>query len=724
METVLPHDRHDSATSDQNGTVDTAVAEHDRRVCAVSPPIWIGAEPTFTDRFSESPEWLTEAVGAAKEHRARQMLALLADRSPHAVVLRTVGRQYPGEPHPRWSYGLYARRDGQPVWKGPPDPLMDPRPARVSTDTAERFWETLTEMISECWPALKFMAPGSPGWRVLFRCDGNAPAISPDSEAELARKPVAGCPTPRAGLNDTLAERGEYLLQIDVFEDASGTVLAVDLPDLSDTERFLTLMYLLGEAAGRSGLSHLVVCGFPPPVDQSVAWTTLTPDPAVLEVNQAPCVDTSHFLRASRALYNIADTIGLSPYRLQYNGSLADSGGGGQFTVGGPTPENSPFFLAPSLLPALIAYVNNHPALSYWFAAEYVGSSSQAPRPDEGVRESFLELAVAIEQLNRKEHPDAGFLWESLSPFLSDPTGNGHRSELNIEKLWNQQLARRGKLGLVEFRAFRMSDAPARAAALAALLRGIIAMLFRAPCAAPLINWGDSLHDRFALPHFLGQDLEAVLSDLEEAGVGLPHPLPELLTDEGTRLLGETRFSGVTLRLHRALEFWPLIGDASVQDGGSRWVDASTTRLQVSLIANSDRVPPLEGWILAVDGTRIPLHRDEGPRCVVHLSALRYRTFKPYAGLHPGIDAQGPVRLSLRHPDHAEALKVTLHEWRPDGCAYPGLPTDLETAAARCRERFVTEIVPSHTLPPWTDPDPDAVSGFCLDLRRLGRGGD
>ena len=37
-----------------------------------------------------------------------------------------------------------------------------------------------------------------------------------------------------------------------------------------------------------------------------------------------------------------------SPYRLYFNGTVADSGGGGQITLGGPTPQDSPFLKAVS----------------------------------------------------------------------------------------------------------------------------------------------------------------------------------------------------------------------------------------------------------------------------------------------------------------------------------------------------------------------------------------
>ncbi|HRJ80154.1 MAG TPA: transglutaminase family protein, partial [Planctomycetota bacterium] len=103
--------------------LEQAIAEHDARLRAAGLSIWIGGEPTFTDRWSFDPAWNFAALGADKEERARRMLAWRARRYPGCLILRTLGRQYPGEEAPRWSYGLYRRRDGHELWQGPPDPL-------------------------------------------------------------------------------------------------------------------------------------------------------------------------------------------------------------------------------------------------------------------------------------------------------------------------------------------------------------------------------------------------------------------------------------------------------------------------------------------------------------------------------------------------------------------------------------------------------------------------
>ncbi|HRD96160.1 MAG TPA: transglutaminase family protein, partial [Rubrivivax sp.] len=95
---------------------EAAVRRHDERLAALGLTVWVGSEPTFTDRHAQTPEWISQALGGDKEERALAVTAALVRRFPGAVVLRSVGRQYPGEERPRWSLGLYRRRDGQPLW--------------------------------------------------------------------------------------------------------------------------------------------------------------------------------------------------------------------------------------------------------------------------------------------------------------------------------------------------------------------------------------------------------------------------------------------------------------------------------------------------------------------------------------------------------------------------------------------------------------------------------
>ena len=707
-------------TSDSD-KFDAAIRDHDAAIAACGLDIWIGAEPTFTNRWSESPEWLTDALGATKQTYAMRIVEQLSARYPGSLVLRTLGRQYPGESLPRWSIGLYHRRDGRPLGdRLPADPLDTP--VVCDEQQTKRFWQALIRALDkDGWAATGFRVDDVSGLRILFRCEPQQLNADPAVDPRLARAPLQSHAVPESGSIDELANEGLYLLIVGPVPTGPDAELqpGIELPGFTRVAIFQDFLDRVRTAAGEAELASLVWRGYPPPVDESVSWTTLTPDPAVVEVNAAPATSVTEFLQSCRYLYGTAESQGLASRRLQYNGDITDSGGGGQFTIGGPSPAHSPFFRAHHLLAHLVIYLNRHPALSYWFAPRYVGSHSQSPRPDENVLESFSELRVALQHYLSTESPDAEFIWRSLSPFLVDTSGNAHRSELNIEKLWNPYLPGRGCLGLVEFRAFRMSPDAETAAAVAALLRTLIAMLSKQQVAQPMIEWGSRLHDRFALPFYLRQDLEKVFADLEAAGLGLGSPITDRLVDDDWRHIGHAEIAGCRLDVDQAIEFWPLLGDAAIQDGGSRLVDASTARLQLKLRPGTDQVANPDAWRLLAGGYRIPLRQARDALGSVLIMGLRYRAFTPRTGLHPGIGAQVPVVLTLLPPGTELGLRITLHDWQPQGLAYDGLPASLAEAKRRISERFVVEQIDAGTVPDDLAPPADAVSGYCFDLRRI-----
>ena len=705
----------------QDAEFDAAVSAHDEALAARAIDVWIGAEPTFTRRSSESAEWLSEALGDSKQRYAQRIVQRMHAHYPGSLVLRSVGRQYAGEDRPRWSLGLYQRRDGRALADNMPvDPLAASAPC--GPEIVHDFWANLIAVLNRHgWVGTGFQTAGDMGLRVLFRLDGERPAADPQQDPRLARSSVHDHAIPLTGAVDGLAAEGLYLLAIGCapLGPESAPQPCIELPAFPDVPDFLVFLRQVAEAASLAGLQQLVWRGFPPPVDNTVAWTTLTPDPAVVEINAAPSADVRHFLDMSRTLYAMAEAEGLSTYRLQYNGNVSDSGGGGQFTLGGPSPAHSPFFVYPQLAARLVRYLNQHPALSYWFAPPYVGSFSQSPRADENVRESFSELSLALQQLAKTTDPQPEFIWRTLSPFLVDTSGNAHRSELNIEKLWNRYLPGRGCLGLVEFRAFRMAPDPQSAASIAALLRAIVALLSRQDAAPELIDWGQLLHERFALPFYLRQDLDRVLVDLASAGLGLGEPISRCLRDDSARHIGHAEIGNCRLEVDQAIEFWPLLGDAASQEGGSsRLVDASTTRLQLSLRSAGGNRKDLDGWQLLAGGYRVPLRDERDERGALGVMGLRYRSFVPWTGLHPGIGVQAPVVLTLLPPAGGHGLRITLHEWQPQGAPYQGLPATPEEAGNRRDERFVVEELPLERAPESLPPPPEALSDYCLDLRR------
>ncbi len=415
-------------------------------------------------------------------------------------------------------------------------------------------------------------------------------------------------------------------------------------------------------------------------------WLTVTPDPGVVEVNMAPCSTATAFYAQAQTVWAAAASAGLAPIRHRFNGDIADSGGGGQLTLGGSRAETSPFVRYPHVLPALIRYLNNHPSLSYWFASECVGSASQGPRPDEGARERWDELSVTlgwVEHLADRGKLPPEQLWLALAPLLVDVSGNSHRAELNIEKLWNPHMTahgpRHGRMGVVELRAIRMPERPGMLAALVALLRSIVARLAVSHYREPLVDWHDELHDRFALPAALQRDLRHVLGVLDEHALGLPAQLRREL--EAWRSPGITcRLGDATLELRPALEFWPLVGDvASQEHQAARLVDASTQRLEISI----DGAGP-ERVIVAGKWAKLRSMGD-GLRAI----GVRRRVFEPSPGLHPGLAATDPLVIEWSWAGRSQ--RIALWAWRPGGGPYTALPVDDGDALERRRERIEIE---------------------------------
>ena len=700
-------------------SMEAAIAAHDQQVAEAGVEIWLGAEPTFTDRFSTAAEWRTAALGADKEKRARQFIRQLAATSPGCVVLRTVGRQYPGESTPRWNFGIYSRRDNQPVWQGPPDPLVQTAPAikqQLSDLRAALRAELQVAGLHVCVDLPNFAW----GIRLLFAQDAELLRHNWYGEIEIGRPRIQSQPIADDGPHDALAERGVFLVAIGFcespFVDDQSSV-QVELPEFADVDQWLLFLDLLGRAVNKVGLSNLVLSGYAPPVNDQVAWTTVTPDPGVLEVNMAPCSTVTEFHTEQRRLHAAAESVGLSSFQLFFNGEVVDSGGGQHLTFGGMSPQTSPFFIEPRLLPRLIAYLNRHPALSYWFAVRSVGSCSQQPRPDEVSAESLDGLSVNLDRLHQQPAIDPESLWRSLSPFLCDRFGNTHRCEINVEKLWNPYLPGRGCLGLAELRAFRMTRSAEDGAAVATLMRTLIAWLANGDAPAEMIDWGARLHDRFSLPFYLLRDLREVLAETRAAGFGLGDVLAQRILDDSQLVIGEHDLDGVRLQVRQAIDFWPVVGDPSAMDQTSRIMDSSTSRIEVLLELPANFSADEAQWELTMWGRKVPWVREHEAGRTVLLRGVRYKTFHPLIPISPMVEILDPLEFHVSSPGGTQNWRVALFNWRPDRTAYDGLPKDFGDARVRRNERLVVERV--ETVPAASPIQSSALTKCCVDLRRI-----
>lgn len=653
------------------------VDAHDKSVADAGLAIWMGGEPTFTDRMSFAAEWNSAACGDDKHERARLFVARLAKHEPGAAILRTLGRQYPDEKVPRWNYGLYGCRDGQALWQGPPDPMVGG--GTCTTAQVQLFRDALAARFGGRCLTVDAPLPE----RIVVGEIELEPTITP----ALARSPWHLEETPDAGPVDELAALGVLMLACGL----DGEHMRVTLPAFAKVPEFCEALGKVAQAAAEAKLTGLILGGFPPPVDSSIKWTTITPDPGVLEINTAPHPTVAGYAEDTFLMHRLAAEVGLAPQRLYYNGDIVDSGGGGQLTFGGPTPKKSPFFLHPKLLPRLVCYFNRHPCLSYWLGLDAVGGSSQAPRADEGARETFEEMGVAIDVLRSHSDVDPATLWASLAPHLCDRFGNAHRSEINIEKLWNDLLPMRGKLGLVELRALRMAHSPERAVASTVFLRTLLSYLAGHDYDEDIIDWGSELHDRFALPFYLQQDFRAVLSELAAAGFAIDPLLVGELLDDSDIFIGRYSLGDAEICVRRAREFWPLLGDVSQERNTHRLVDPSTARIEVCISASTREAAA--HWQLSVDGYHVPMLDEVGDDDMgfCRVTGIRYRAFLPALCLHPLVPAHGPLVLGLQRKGSEKTTLVSLYDWSQSGEAYQGLPEDADQAKRRRAERFVVK---------------------------------
>ena len=177
-------------------------------------------------------------------------------------------------------------------------------------------------------------------------------------------------------------------------------LLYVFMPPTEALEHFVDLIARVHAAAAKIACP-VVIEGYEPPPDPRLKSTTITPDPGVIEVNVAPTASFAEQSRQLETLYEQARLARLSTESFEFDGSHGGTGGGNHITLGGITPKDSPLLRRPDLLVSLLTYWQRHPSLSYLFAGRFVGTTSQAPRVDEGRPEALYELEIAFAEIAR-----------------------------------------------------------------------------------------------------------------------------------------------------------------------------------------------------------------------------------------------------------------------------------------------------------------------------------
>jgi len=708
----------------------------------------MGGEPTFVGIDDpESPQWNIEALGPIKRTRGLDLIRAIRDRiAPGALLHFGQGKWYPGEPLPRWAFSCYWRSDGVPVWENPNLIPREDEPCSYGVSDALIFSEALTRRLqvsrenllpaysstgdsdepegyvlpirrrqpagklrwsSQLWfprpERLELMQGDGP---IGFRIPSDVmPWVAPDEiayepdaapfadKAKLPTSParhpelfaVEPQPDPLPPLSST-AESAPVLIRTALCVQAREGRLFVFLPFASELADYLDMVAAVEETCAHVGMK-IWVEGYTPPADSRLRFFSVTPDPGVLEINLPPASDWDELEALHVVLFEEARKNRLTAEKFRFDGAHVATGGGSHIVIGGATVAESPFLRRPDLLRSMVAFWQNHPSLSYLFAGMYVGPTSQYPRVDEARTDALYELEVAFANLPKDSCP-AWIVDGLFRNLLADMTGNSHRAEFCIDKMFPPE-GLGLQLGLVELRAFEMAPHLRMSLLQSLLIRALIATFWKSPFEGGLTRWGPALHDRFMLPHFVMRDLGEVLTAMRRGGFQFEDEWFAAHMEFRFPKIGSIEADGLELELRQALEPWNVLAEETVSGRTARSVDSSLERIQVTLSG----IDANSRYVVTCNGRRVPLTPTGEPG--VALAGVRYRARRFAASLHPTVPIHAPLVFELIDTLRGcSAGQCTYFVTPPDGRVYDALPTNAAEAEARRKERFVVNPTP------------------------------
>lgn len=486
----------------------------------------------------------------------------------------------------------------------------------------------------------------------------------------------------------------------------------VFMPPVGTLEDYLDLTTAIETTAEQLDLPVRLE-GYLPPHDDRIDMIKVTPDPGVIEVNIQPAKNWDELVDNTTAIYEEARLCRLGTEKFQLDGRHAGTGGGNHIVLGGETPADSPFLRRPDLLGSLVAYWSNHPSLSYLFSGMFIGPTSQAPRIDEGRRDSIYELQIAMDLLKDLPNPPPWMVDRLFRHLLVDLTGNTHRAEFCIDKLYSPDSST-GRLGLLEMRAFEMPPHARMSLTQQLLIRSLIAWFWNEPNQQRLTDWGTSLHDQFMLPYYLQADFKTVINDLNEAGIPLRREWFAPHIEFRCPPIGTVEYDGIKLELRQAIEPWYVLGEEPAGGGTTRFVDSSIERMEAKLSgAFSQR------FCVTCNGRKLPLQPTsiEGE----YVAGIRYRAWQPPSCLHPTIPVHVPLLFDIIDTSNQRSIGgCQYYVDHPGGLNPSTFPVNaLEAESRRAARFFKFGHTPSQVSV--IDEAPDPHYPHTLDLRRAPR---
>ncbi len=460
--------------------------------------------------------------------------------------------------------------------------------------------------------------------------------------------------------------------------------LHVFMPPTDQLEQYLEIIAAVEDSAAELDCP-VIIEGYKPPKDHRIKSFSITPDPGVIEVNVQPAESWDELKEITEGLYDDAYHCRLGTEKFELDGMHSGTGGGNHVVLGGPTPLDSPMLRRPDLLRSLLGFWQNHPSLSYMFSSRFIGTTSQAPRVDEGRADALYELQIAFDELDRQSRNPEGCppqiadrLFRNL---LIDVTGNTHRAEFCIDKLYSPDSST-GRLGLLEFRGFEMPPHERMSLTQQLLIRTLVARFWDQPYTQPLVDWKTRLHDQFMLPHFVWRDFCDVIASCDQAGYPMKSEWFDSHFEFRFPVIGGFTHNSVNVELRQAIEPWNVLGEEVTGTGTSRYVDSSVERMEVKVSGYVD-----ERYAITCNGRALPFHPTETEG--QYVAGVRYRAWQPPSCLHPTIPVDGPLTFDLFDKWAGRSVDgCRYHVGHPGGLNPSTFPVNSYEAESRRAARF------------------------------------